>query len=288
LRIVDTLFEKRVPRGFPYFDLLDRIHQHVLPRTYVEIGVSTGRSLTLALPGTMSVGIDPDPRLSFPLRRGTRIFHQTSDDFFANHDLTRLFGGVQLDLAFIDGMHHFEVALRDFMNLEKSSNIGTTILIHDCLPIDEVTAARERSTSIWSGDVWRLIALLRAFRPDLEVNVVDVAPTGLGIIRGLDPDSTVLDYRYNEIVERYLTVPYKNPYGSDSIEPKGSDWETVKALLPEAPFRHANVEMLKVRRSWCGVAPILRRGVNSARFRLATRADEKPEGDAFSPHSASS
>ena len=63
------------------------------PRTYVEIGVSTGRSLTLALPGTMSVGIDPDPRLSFPLRRGTRIFHQTSDDFFANHDLTRLFGG---------------------------------------------------------------------------------------------------------------------------------------------------------------------------------------------------
>ena len=63
MRIVDALFEKRVPRGFPYFDLLDRIHQHVLPRTYVEIGVSTGRSLTLALPGTMSVGIDPDPRL---------------------------------------------------------------------------------------------------------------------------------------------------------------------------------------------------------------------------------
>ena len=138
LRIVDALFEKRVPRGFPYFDLLDRIHQHLLPRTYVEIGVSTGRSLTLALPGTMSVGIDPDPRLSFPLRRGTRIFHQTSDDFFANHNLTRLFGGIQLDLALIDGMHHFEVALRDFMNLEKSSSIGTTILIHDCLPIDEV------------------------------------------------------------------------------------------------------------------------------------------------------
>ena len=158
------------------------------------------------------------------------------------------------------------------MNLEKSSSIGTTILVHDCLPIDEVTAARERSTSVWSGDVWRLIALLRAFRPDLEVNVVDVAPTGLGIIRRLDPTSTVLNHQYNEIVERYLTVPYKNPYGSDSIEPKGSDWETVTALLPEAPFRHANLEMLKIQRSWCGVAPILRRGVNSARFRLAARA----------------
>jgi hypothetical protein len=118
-----------------------------------------------------------------------------------------------------------------------------------------------------------LIAVLHAFRPDLEVNVVDVAPTGLGIIRGLDPNSTVLTHQYNEIVEQYLAVPYKNPYGSDSIEPKGSGWETVKSLLPEAPFRHANVEMLKIQRSWCGVAPILRRGVNSVRFRLATRAD---------------
>jgi hypothetical protein len=285
---VDALFEERVPRGFPYFDLLDRIHQHVLPRTYVEIGVSTGRSLTLALPGTMSVGIDPDPRLSFPLRRGARIFHQTSDEFFASHDLTRLFGGLPLDLAFIDGMHHFEVALRDFMNLEKSSSIDTTMLVHDCLPIDEVTAARERSTSVWSGDVWRLMALLREFRPDLEVNVVDVGPTGLGIIRGLDPKSTVLTHQYDQIVERYLAVPYKNPHGSDSIEPKGSDWETVKALLPKAPFRHANVEMLKIQRSWCGVAPIVRRGVNGARFRLARRADEGSDGDEFNPNSANS
>jgi len=174
------------------------------------------------------------------------------------------------------------------MNLEKSSSIGTTILVHDCLPIDEITAARERSTSVWSGDVWRLIALLREFRPDLEVNVVDVAPTGLGIIRGLDPNSTVLNYHYNEIVKHYLAVPYKHPYGSDSIEPKDSDWETVKALLPDAPFRHANVEMLKIQRSWCGVAPIVRRGVNSARFRLATRADEESDFDGSNPHSANS
>ena len=185
-------------------------------------------------------------------------------------------------------MHHFEVALRDFMNLERSSSIGTTILVHDCLPIDEVTAAHERSTSVWSGDVWRLLDVLREVRPDLEVNVVDVAPTGLGCIRGLDPNSTVLNHQYDEIVERYLTVPYKNPFGSDSTEPKGSDWETVKALLPEAPFRHANVELLKIQRSWCGVAPILRRGVISARFRLATRVDEESDCDGFNSHSANS
>ena len=58
-------------------------------------------------------------------------------------------------------MHHFEYALRDFMNLERFSNPASTILIHDCLPIDEITADRERSTTIWSGDIWRLILLLR-------------------------------------------------------------------------------------------------------------------------------
>ena len=144
------------------------------------------------------------------MRRRTRIFRQTSDEFFAQHDLTRLFGGLPVDLAFIDGMHHFEYALRDFMNLERFSNAASTILIHDCLPIDETTADRERSTNVWSGDIWRLILLLREWRPDLRVSVVDSGPTGLGLVRGLDPASSVLRDHYDEIVAQYLSLPYRS------------------------------------------------------------------------------
>ena len=43
----------------------------------------------------------------------------TSDDFFASHDLAQVLGGRPVDLAYIDGMHQFEFALRDFMNLER-------------------------------------------------------------------------------------------------------------------------------------------------------------------------
>ena len=196
LQLVDWVYEQRIPPWQPYFGLLDKIHQHLVPRTYAEIGVSLGRSLTLALPGTVSIGVDPAPNLQFPLRRGTRIFNQTSDDFFAQHDLRRLFGGLPLDLGFIDGMHRFEFALRDFINFERASSPGTVLLIHDCLPVDELSAARDQATTIWSGDVWRLILLLRERRPDLDISVIDIAPTGLGLVRRLDPHSTVLSGKF--------------------------------------------------------------------------------------------
>ncbi len=274
MRVTDWLYEQHIGLGEPYFELLDRIHQYLVPRTYVEIGVSTGCSMTLALPGTVSIGVDPAPNLMFPVRRGTRIFNQTSDDFFAQHDLNRLFGGLPLDLAFIDGMHHFEFAFRDFMNLERFSNSDTTVLVHDCLPIDEVTAARERSTDFWTGDVWRLILLLREWRPDLEVAVVDSAPTGLGLIRGLDPTSTVLRDGYTEIVDQYLTVPFQSLYEGSmatQLNTIAGDWATVRSRLPDRPFRRSNVELLKAGRSLGSVTPVARRTLRSARANLSGR-----------------
>ena len=43
-------------------------------------------------------------------------------------------------------------------------------------------------------------------------------PLGWGLSG--DPNSTVLTHQYNADAQQYLAVPYKNPYGSDSIEPK--------------------------------------------------------------------
>jgi hypothetical protein len=164
-----------------------------------------------------------------------------------------------VDLAFIDGMHHFEYALRDFMNLERFSNSASTILIHDCLPIDETTADRERSTDVWSGDIWRLILLLREWRPGLQVAVIDSGPTGLGLVRGLDPTSSVLRDHYDEIVAQYISLPYRgaNDEGPQNrLSPIPSERDGVRSLLPDQPFRSSNVELLKGLRSSCGVRPL--------------------------------
>src|SRR5882724_1704336 len=94
--------------GEKYLVVLARIFEQLKPRTYVEVGVFLGRSLRLATPPTLAIGIDPEPRLPAPPAANHRVFAETSDEFFARHDLRAEFGGLPVDLAFVDGMHHFE------------------------------------------------------------------------------------------------------------------------------------------------------------------------------------
>jgi len=269
-----VFYEKVNAEARPYLMVLDRIHQHLVPRTYVEVGVSEGRSLTLALPGTVCVGIDPVPKIQFPVPARSRIFAMASDDFFESVDVPDALGHLPLDLAFIDGMHRFEFALRDFMHLERFASARTTVLVHDCIPPDEPSASRDRTPPHWTGDVWKTMACRRELRPDLDVAVADVGPTGLGIIGGLDPTSTVLHDRYDEICERYLSMAYAEFALADKVELLGlvpGNWDHVRPLLPDRPFRADDVTVLKARRLLRAVPPTLRGWATVRARRLSRR-----------------
>jgi hypothetical protein len=219
--------------GPDYLELFPAIHARVRPRTYVEIGVDEGKSLALVHPETRAIGIDPEPRVGAPLGPNVSIRTTTSDDYFGNHDVSGDLGGLPIDLAFIDGMHQFEFALRDFINVEKHSSPGSTILIHDVYPVTRVSAERQRQTGFWSGDIWRLILVLRKHRPDLSVNVVATAPTGLAVVRRLDSGSRVLSEQYAGIVREHLALDYSvldaDKAGMLALYP--NDWERIAALL---------------------------------------------------------
>ena len=216
-----------------YLGLLRRIHEHLRPATYLEIGVHEGASLALVVPGTRSVGIDPAPAVRHPLPPNTTVLRQTSDAAFAGDELSRSLDGQSVALAFIDGMHLFECALRDFIAVERRCTPSSTILVHDCYPRDEVTSARERTTVFWSGDVWKLVLGLAEFRPDLRVAVADVPPTGVAIVRGLDPASDVLSEHYDDVCARFVGLGYdavsEDKPGRLRLVP--GDWPTVRALL---------------------------------------------------------
>ncbi|HET8673834.1 MAG TPA: class I SAM-dependent methyltransferase [Thermoleophilaceae bacterium] len=196
---------ERLP-GPAYYNVLRWIHRIVEPANYLEIGVHKGISLFQARKGTPCIGVDPTPDLQEEHPDAT-IYELTSDEFFERYDLNELFGG-PLELAFIDGLHLFEQVLRDFVNVERYSAPGTVVLLHDCLPLDEATASRERTTDFYSGDVWKAVLALRRTRPELEMITVRTAPTGLGIVRGLDSGSRRLEDELPALTETYRDLDF--------------------------------------------------------------------------------
>ena len=204
-----ALASVRLP-GPPYRDVLRRLHELVRLLSYLEIGVATGATLALAHAAERAVGIDPDQG---KLRRDlvppcARVFHETSDAFFERNTRAQVLGAHHVDLAFIDGMHWFEYALRDFINVESWSQPDGVVVLHDCLPVFPLTASRERRSKFWVGDVWKVVQILREYRPALRVKIVATAPSGLCVVRGLEPGSSVLGQRLDEIVERFRGLPY--------------------------------------------------------------------------------
>ncbi len=193
-------------RGRPITAVLRWIHEILKPTNYVEIGVQQGVSLLQALADTRCIGIDPEPSIEEQHPNAT-IYELTSDEFFARYDLGNLLGG-SVELAFIDGLHLFEQVLRDFVNLERQSAAGTVILLHDCIPFDEMTASRERTTYFYCGDVWKAAMALRHRRPELEMVTVPTAPTGLCLVRGLDSGNRQFEEELPEIVASYRDLDF--------------------------------------------------------------------------------
>lgn len=201
--LVSTAFAGTLP-SMDYYAVLKDVHALLQPKTYLEIGVGDGKAIAQALSTTVCIGVDPSLSIQKAPRGGTYLFEFTSDEFFAGSFLTDILSGASLDLAFIDGKHLFEFALRDFMNIERHCNNNSVVVVRDPLPLNAEMASREQSTQFWSGDIWKLIACLKQHRPDLSVTMLDVAPAGLAFISNLDPKSDVLEKNHFTIVRDYI------------------------------------------------------------------------------------
>lgn len=183
-------------------EFLHQVHALVVPRGYVEIGVDEGRSLTLSRSPT--VAVDPVNRLALPVHCDLHFVQTTSDDFFAGPDPLSHLPERRVDLAFIDGMHLFEYALRDFTNLEQLSHPGTVVVFDDMLPRNTEEASRNRHTRDWTGDVYKMLPVLTRHRPDLACVAVDTQPTGVLLVFGLDSSNRALREAYDEIIAEWV------------------------------------------------------------------------------------
>ena len=156
-----------------YRRFLAAVHELLQPTHYLEIGVREGRSLALAR--CPAVGIDPFYAIDVELSNHVTLFRTTSDEYFARPEPLAATGGEPFDLSFIDGLHLFEFAYRDFINAERHSSARGVIIFDDVLPRSVDEAARERHTATWTGDVYPMLAVLARYRPDLIVLPVEHA-----------------------------------------------------------------------------------------------------------------
>lgn len=232
----DFLRQRIIAAAMPgenYYDVMKRVHALLQPRTYIEIGVANGRSLVLAGEDCRVLGVDPEPVLESEPGPNTEIFAVPSDSFFADVDIQTALGASHFDLAFIDGLHTFEQALRDFINLMRYVGPNSVVLIHDCYPIDRLSSQPDRQTNIWSGDVWKVTVALRDALPEIRMASLKTPPTGLGIVR---PDKglyEILSPQYDAMVSKFKNLDYE--WLGDEMDAKlgavENDWQTVADFI---------------------------------------------------------
>jgi hypothetical protein len=194
--------------GLKFYDFLRQLHGSLLFDWYLEIGCRKGDSF--APVRSKTIAVDPFFRVEMDVigkKPALFLFQSTSDDFFASGFLAR--NGIRLGLSFLDGMHLYEYLLRDVMHTEAASDPGGAILLHDCLPFGHGMMTRDLDNlpkGAWTGDVWKLIPILRKWRPDLKLTVLDCAPTGLVCLTNLSPGNRVLFDNYDAIRREFDAV----------------------------------------------------------------------------------
>jgi len=232
-------------KGLHYLKFLKTLHEKFGPRTYLEIGTHSGESLALA--NCASIAVDPHFLISSNVigqKPLCLMFQGTSDDYFGSQEPERLLGR-RIDFAFLDGLHLFEVLLRDFMNTERNCCTHSLIAIHDCIPTDIYIAERKddplrrremgSKPNWWTGDVWKIVPILRQWRPDVTMTSLDCWPTGLLLLTNLNPESRVLNDNYQLIVDQFARLDLAS-YGLECFHAVVGTQSAASARLPLHPW----------------------------------------------------
>ncbi len=108
------------------------------------------------------------------------VIKMSSDELFAKIRKTTY------DIAFVDGLHHYEQVLRDIRNALKVLSPKGVVLVDDVDPETEIMQRVPRESKIWTGDVWKAWLELRC-DPNLMMHVIDITkhggPYGIGVIQ---------------------------------------------------------------------------------------------------------
>jgi tetratricopeptide (TPR) repeat protein len=192
-----------------YLNFLKALHEKKY-EIYFEIGACTGNSLRLSQ--SPSVAIDPYFNLQVETigNKDFCLLFQEKSDYFFGETLPK-FPHLKCQLGFIDGMHLFEYALRDFINLAKNSSEKPLFLFHDVLPWSYEMATRDYKKipkgEPWTGDIWKLIPIFISLGMEKNMKLLTSAPSGILAISNPSKDLiTKLEDDFDRIVAEWTDL----------------------------------------------------------------------------------
>jgi len=206
---------------------LAELHTRLKPKVYLEVGVQFGTSLLLAGTAQVAYGIDPNPLIldtDLDILMGNQVVIKASSN--------EAFGptmGIEyppIDFAFIDGLHHAEQALKDFVHIARRLSPNGIIVFDDVLPRNQGEAARLQCPGDWTGDVWRIAAKINAM-PEISSIYVNTQPTGVLVVTSVTSTAATMLSRqiphFTRMFQTEIAVP-------SAILDRTLAWEPLSAL----------------------------------------------------------
>lgn len=145
-------------------DILNTLAKEFHLQNYLEIGTQFRDANFNKINCVNKICVDPDPKAKAD-------YICTSDKFFDIFLNGPAQKGVNIDLIFIDGLHHADQVKKDFENALDCLSENGFIMIHDTLPTEEKYTTVPRETNRWYGDVYKLLCILKFYEGIEFVNI---------------------------------------------------------------------------------------------------------------------
>jgi len=184
------------------------IDKHNL-KSYLEIGVNVRANNFDKIDIYCKIGVDPNSTEN-------GIIRATSDEFFeAAWDIKKPWPFARLltpvDLIFIDGDHTADQVKRDFENSLRCLSDNGFIVIHDCLPTDEITTCIPRgSQKIWHGDVYKFCMVINYYALKVRTYNIDEGCMVIQKLPGITPNCILPSHRMDKAIKAVTWEQYLN------------------------------------------------------------------------------